>query len=397
MPTATPAYNASQIINIAKELPPQIALLIKGETGVGKSAITRQIGSLLDLPVIDIRLSLRNEGDMIGLPDQGASSKRGVTCFAPPAWLMRACSEPVVLFLDEFNRAEKQVQNAAFQLVLDRSLGENPDGEPYELHPETRIVAAINEGYEYIGVEDMDAALVRRFFACEFAASFADWRKWALSENEDGETRVDRGIVEFLSENTDHWNADLSKVEPGSVFPTPATWHRLSDTFRYMGAAPSENLGQKMASVAYHVSCTAVGTTASAALRNWVESAVQSVRAEEIFDPSLKKKERNKLLAIVKRSGVEAQITVANQVKAEKGGLADWIKEGRLTPSQAIDIMEEFVVCLNHELQAGCGTHLLKAIASTKKHHGVSGKEFQEVIKRSTSLQSRCVKRASAD
>ena len=62
---------------------------------------------------------------------------------------MRACNEPVILFLDELNRGLPAVQQSFFQIVLDRQLGNDIDGNPYDIHPETRIFAAINHGNEY--------------------------------------------------------------------------------------------------------------------------------------------------------------------------------------------------------------------------------------------------------
>jgi len=395
--SATPGYNASQITALASALPPAIALLIKGTTGVGKSAITHELGSVLNFPVLDIRLSLRNEGDMIGLPDQRASQERGVTCFAPPAWLMRACNEPVILFLDEFNRAEKQVQNAAFQLVLDRQLGESPDGTPYHLHPDTRIIAAINEGFEYSGISEMDAALMRRFFCVEFVADFADWRKWAAAETVSPTgvkaSRVDRLILEFLSENVSHWNADLSKVVPGSVFPTPATWHRLSDTLRYMNEAPSSIAGQAMSDVAFYVSCSAVGTSAAAGLRNYIKNAVQNVTAEEIFDPSLNKSERKKLLSLVKKGGVETQILVVEQFESEQG-LVHWLRTKRITPDFALDVCRELVNTVEGELQNKIPRKFLEAVAVCRTDLGLAGEEFQKVLMAGSSLMREVTSRA---
>lgn len=393
-PETTPSYGASDLVQIIQSLPPKVAFLMQGDTGVGKSDITRLIAKALGLPLVDIRLSLRNEGDMIGLPDQQASAERGVTCFAPPAWLKRACDEPVMLFLDEFNRAEKQVQNAAFQLVLDRQLGERSDGTPYTLHPETRIVAAINVGMDYSGVEDMDAALVRRFFIAKLVPDFGDWRKWAMTRDEEGETNIDPAIVEFLSENTVHWNADLSNVAPGSVFPTPATWHRLSDTLRYMGQAPSSHLGQVMSDVTFAVCSSAVGTTASASLRTWLKNAVQSVRAEEIFDPSLTKAKRKKLLAIIRKGGIEAQVSCVDQFTA-KTGLEAWLKRGDLGASEALEILKEFIEVIAAERQSGCVQHYLATVARCKRDIKLERNDLQNLIMAASRLQKECAVRAS--
>ena len=84
-------------VQVISKLPPQIAVLAKGPTGIGKSHIVHQIGDRLDMEVIDRRLSQMTEGDIIGLPEL----VDGVTRFAPIDWFVRACNEPVILFFDE--------------------------------------------------------------------------------------------------------------------------------------------------------------------------------------------------------------------------------------------------------------------------------------------------------
>ena len=105
-------------LQVAPHLPPDIAVLVRGETGIGKSHLIHQIGGFLQLPVIDRRLSQMTEGDIIGLP----CLKDGTTKFLPVDWIKLASQKPVLLFLDEINRASLEVQQAVFQLVLDREL-----------------------------------------------------------------------------------------------------------------------------------------------------------------------------------------------------------------------------------------------------------------------------------
>ena len=140
--------------NIAPRLPAEIAVLIQGPTGIGKSYLVKDIAAGLELPVVDRRLSQMSEGDMVGLPEL----VEGTTRFCPPDWYARACREPVVLFMDELNRATPEVIQAAFQIVLDRELN------GHQLHPDTRVFAAVNVGAEMEaqGVWDKVTVLVRR-------------------------------------------------------------------------------------------------------------------------------------------------------------------------------------------------------------------------------------------
>ena len=152
--------NIKNFIKIATNLPPHHAVLIRASTGVGKSAIVKQISESLEYDMIDVRASIMSEGDVIGYPDIEGMKSKGVMTFCMPSWFVRACNEPVVLFLDELNRGLPTVQQSFFQIVLDRCLGNDENGNAYNIHPDTRIFAAVNHGNEY-DVNEMDPALLR--------------------------------------------------------------------------------------------------------------------------------------------------------------------------------------------------------------------------------------------
>ncbi len=138
----------TQLKTIAKTLPPNIAVLMRGPTGVGKSFAAKAIAEELGLPFIDVRGSTMDESDM-GIPDLEASKEAGAYTKMVPSWYLRGCREPVVLMLDELNRSMPQVMQGFFQIVLDRELGNLADGDSLKLHPETRVIAAVNCGGEY--------------------------------------------------------------------------------------------------------------------------------------------------------------------------------------------------------------------------------------------------------
>jgi len=218
--------NINNFLKVAPNLPPHIAILMRGSTGIGKSAIANQIAEHVTLPLIDVRASIMSEGDVQGYPDIEGMKTKGVMTFCMPSWFVRACNEPVVLFLDELNRGLPAVQQSFFQIVLDRCLGNDEEGNAYNIHPETRIIAAVNHGNEY-DVNEMDPALLRRFWTVDIEPSSKDWMKWAKSKN------VDPMILEFLKTRKSQLFVDLNKVKPGKVFPTPASWARFDEVLKF--------------------------------------------------------------------------------------------------------------------------------------------------------------------
>ena len=68
------------IKQIIPSLPPHIAVLMRGPTGVGKSFVAADIAAELGLPFIDVRGSTMQEGDVIGYPDLEAMKTSGDRC-----------------------------------------------------------------------------------------------------------------------------------------------------------------------------------------------------------------------------------------------------------------------------------------------------------------------------
>lgn len=262
---------------VAPNLPADIAVLMRGPTGVGKSHLGKAVADAKDLPFIDVRLSTMSEGDVAGYPDIEGMKESGIMTMCMPSWFIRACREPVVLMLDEMNRALPGVQQSAFQLVLDRELGNDKDGTPYKLHPETRIIAAVNHGAEY-DVNDMDPALLRRFWVCDLVPTADDWITWANAKG------IDAVLVDFIRQHPEHLRVDPTEVEPGTVCPNPASWHRVNDALVAMQMAPANIAGNKRPDGFYAVALGMVGTEAAIAFTDFVEGYEMVLSAEDVLN-----------------------------------------------------------------------------------------------------------------
>jgi len=111
-------------------------VMLWGPPGVGKSQMVAQAGARHGAPVIDIRLSQMEPSDLRGIPFRSG----GHVEWAVPAMLPDADRHAPegILFLDEINAAPPSVSAAAYQLILDRRLGE------YRVPEGWAIVAAGN-------------------------------------------------------------------------------------------------------------------------------------------------------------------------------------------------------------------------------------------------------------
>jgi hypothetical protein len=223
---------------VALCLPPSRSVLLRAGHGVGKSKVVRQISAKIrkqlfekkaikdpvnGYPVIDIRLGQRSEGDVIGLP----STDGRVTRFNPPNWYRMACDEPCCLFLDELNRATPEVMQAAFQIALDHELDLN------KMHPLSRVYTAINTGAQY-QVNEMDPALLSRFFVVDLHPSVKEFVAWARDTDPEQGGNLHYFIPDFVEAN-EKWLLPPSNAETGTQHPTPRGWEFVNEALVYSG------------------------------------------------------------------------------------------------------------------------------------------------------------------
>ena len=352
---------------VASKLPPHIAVLMRGPTGVGKSHLARDAARDLGLPYIDVRLSTMSEGDFGGYPDIEGMKETSIMTFCMPSFFIRACREPVVLMLDEMNRALPGVMQGAFQLVLDRELGNDKDGNPYRLHPETRIFAAINAGAEY-DVNDMDPALLRRFWAVDLEPTTADWLDWAREEG------IDSVLVDFIRQHPAHLRVDPSEVEPGTVCPNPASWHRVDESLKHMGMTPSNIAGSRPEGF-YAVCMGLLGVEASIAFSDFVENYEMVITAEDILD---------------NWKGVEetCQDLPADKVGGLIDKLSDNFKDNSWTNKQAANV-KAFTDTLGDEMLVHCWNQLVATgnVPNIQKLHKLIGQRVVTAVKSSRDLK----------
>ena len=193
-------------------------LFLWGAPGIGKSDIIHQIGKSMNAKVIDIRLSLWDPTDIKGIPYYSANDN--CMLWAPPAELptaeMAAQYDNIVLFLDEMNSAAPAVQAAAYQLILNRKVGQ------YELPDNVLIVAAGNRDADKGVTYRMPAPLANRFVHLELKVDFEDWFQWAVNND------IHEDVVGYLT----YSKRDLYDFDPKAAsrsFATPRSWSFVSE------------------------------------------------------------------------------------------------------------------------------------------------------------------------
>jgi len=187
----------------------QLPTFIWGSPGIGKSSIVKQIAKERDLKFIDLRLSLLDPTDLKGIPFFDSSTKEAV--WAEPNFLPKDKTSSGILFLDEINTAPPSVQAAAYQLILDRKIGD------YELPPNWSIIAAGNRASDRGVVYHMPSPLLNRFVHLELEVDFDDWKEWAY------ENKINPLIIAFLAYDKQKLFT-FNPQEEQNAFATPRSW-----------------------------------------------------------------------------------------------------------------------------------------------------------------------------
>ena len=209
-----------RLLHILDVSPASQNIMLVGRHGIGKSQILTNYYTRRGMKVVTLFLGqMSDPGDLIGLPAQGSR-----TTFTPPYWWPED-EQPIVLFLDELNRARPEILQTVMDLTLNRTLAGRslPSG--------SRVIAAVNEGDEY-QLTRLDPALVSRFNIYHFCPTVQEWLLWAE------ETGIDSRVQKFISgepawldgvetQGLNH-NYDLGLEKQ----PDRRAWHHLSDTLK---------------------------------------------------------------------------------------------------------------------------------------------------------------------
>lgn len=345
------SMSITTFLKVAPLLPVTDSVLLRGGHGIGKSKLIRQLTHMLEeqdgikYEFIDRRLAQLSEGDVIGLP----STDGEVTRFNPPDWYRRACATPCVLFLDELNRASPEVMQASFQIVLDRELN------GWKLHPKTRVYSAVNIASNYT-VNDIDPALLDRFWAIDLEPTKADWVKWAKDDGAFG-GNISSVMIDFISQN-EKWLDPPKNPNPGDVATSRRSWEKLDGAHKAAGC-----VDQADNELFFPICLGFIGAEAALSYHEFVKTQDNQFTGEEIINAysKVRKKVTNKSKQDNLNTAIEKVSDVVNKMK-------------KLTEAQGKNL-RAFMQDLPGELQILCwvkltdhGVEKVDLIKSIHKH-----------------------------
>jgi len=203
------------LLKLLETVPDEQNIMLTGRHGIGKSQILTEYFEDKGQRVVTLFLGqMSDPGDLIGLPRMDEGTKK--TDFMLPYWWPND-NKPIVLFLDELNRARPEVLQTIMDLALNRKLAGK------SLPPGSRLISAVNDGEEY-QLTDLDPALVSRFNIYEFKPTVSEWLLWAQK------AKLDSRVIDFISENSDLLDGAEFQREDQGLEKTPDRrgWEKVS-------------------------------------------------------------------------------------------------------------------------------------------------------------------------
>ena len=213
--------NTSELKETLEFTPSTQNTMLVGKHGIGKSEILTSYFNSKGMKVVTLFLGqMADPGDIIGIPSKvekqdagGKATSR--TDFTPPYWFPQD-GQPIVLFLDELNRARPEILQTVMDLTLNRKLAGKalPEG--------SHVISAVNDGDEY-QLTDLDPALVSRFNIYEFKPTVEEWLNWAVSQ------KLDERVINFIQDNPTWLDGDTKEYRGLEKSADRRAWKHVSD------------------------------------------------------------------------------------------------------------------------------------------------------------------------
>lgn len=244
------------------------SVMLWGPPGVGKSQAVRQIADRIQKDtgrktyITDVRLLLFNPIDLRGIPT--ANEDKTLAVWLKPQIFQMDDSDDVtnILFLDEISAAPQSVQAAAYQITLDRVVGE------HKLPDNCIVIAAGNRTTDKSVAFKMPKALANRLMHLEVDISAKSWMDWAMHSG------INPLVVGYLAYREDALMRFSTKAEE-LAFATPRSWEMVSNVLNVMESDIEKS---------FFLISGLVGMAAASDFKTWSEIYNELPSVSDIFE-----------------------------------------------------------------------------------------------------------------
>lgn len=149
-------------------------VLLLGGTGLGKTALMKDLARRAGIGYKRIDASVLEPSDLGGIPSQNAM-RGGRMAYLRPAWMPDPETEPEgLLVIEEATRPNAAVKNGLLNLISEKQLNDHCLPTKWSVHG-----TANPADEQFTDAEEMDAAFAARFSIVEVRAHLSDWLDWA--------------------------------------------------------------------------------------------------------------------------------------------------------------------------------------------------------------------------
>jgi hypothetical protein len=252
-----------------------------GRHGIGKSAGVYQFAAENDYEVAEIRVGLMADaGDLVGIQEFLKCEQTGqayATKHILPDWFMKAVSDVqnaaasgkgVIIFIDELNRGHKDLLQAIFELVYDKSL------KGVKMRDNCHVVAASNPPTDDYAVLDFaDSAFQDRFCHIKLEPSVDEFIQFGKTLGQ-----MENSVVDFIAEYPQMLETEGAPFSLDFVSPSRRSWDRLSKILKVIDSNP------EFKEVELELMFGIVGEKAALAYRTFRDSYIKSIKAQDVLD-----------------------------------------------------------------------------------------------------------------
>lgn len=249
----------------------ELTPFIWGHAGIGKTSVIKQYAEKKGYHFFPFYLGTMSDiGDILGLADfvRDESGKAIATKFATPEWLVNAisyCNENpdsgAIIFLDEFNRARRDILNGMFSLALDKTF------HTIKLPRNCHIIAAGNPPTDEYFTTDVDeTALMARFVHVKLEPSVDEWVSYARA------AAINPSLIGFIREQPEL----LESARTDFTLPVKVdrrSYERLNRLMKL--SAPSHLLEQLMTGI--------IGLERTVAYQKFLQESDKPLTAQEVL------------------------------------------------------------------------------------------------------------------
>lgn len=249
-----------------------ITALLVGNHGSGKTETIKQFAKENDFFLKIVNLgTMGDSGDLLGLPTftKDSLGNNVATSFITPDWVKEiidyANKNPqskAIIYLDEINRARRDILQAVFSLVLEKRI------HMTQFPSNVGIIAAMNPNTgDYVVTDISDKAFLDRFLHIKVTPSVEEWLSYAK------QTKHDDSIVSFLGTQKELLDSAAEDINLDEIKPSRRSWSAVD---RLLKANPPQELIRELM-------FGLVGTAATIAYEEHVKSVERPLNAEDIL------------------------------------------------------------------------------------------------------------------